>query len=382
LAFARVLGSIVGVWPDPLEMREKVADSVSFFEATGDDWGLALALEVLGLFLRNDDPTTALKHARRSLRLRRRLGDEWGVTLALYILGCLAEARGLPHVAKKHYRESLLLRRRLGEDVAGVMGCLGSMARMCRRAGNYAEALRHAEECLDTAREMGNRWFMANSLTLIGLIAHDLGQGSRARAHLEEALPLAELLGDPAWSAKLFSVLGNLSLAEGDPAEARYHLERAAEHPAPDLGSVPGDFLTGEASPELGASGVVNGFASAWQRLGLGRLAALDGDRKSARDHLTDALRRSRQEKDDPTSLEALVELARLDIADGRPEAGAELLGFVLSNPSLSPHARSRADKTLQTAAKVLAPAVLDGALARGRRRDAGDFPHHLDSGE
>jgi DNA-binding SARP family transcriptional activator/predicted ATPase len=381
LAFASVVGAIVGVWPTRKEVSEKLTSAASMFEKGKDEWGLALALEALGFFLRNDDPTAALHHARRSLQLRRRLGDEWGITLAFHILGSLAEARGLPHVARKHYRESMLLRRRLGQDQAGVMSCLAGLARASRRAGNSTEALRHAEECLDRAREMGNRWFIANSLIQLGLLAHDLGDSARARTHLEEALPLAELAGEPAWSARLFSLLGNVTLSEGDRVEARCHLEQAAAHPAPELGSVPGDFVTGAASLELSEPGQANGFASSWQELGLGRLAAEEGDVLSARSHLANALRRSNQENDEPTSLEVLVELARLDVAEGRHEQGAELLGFVLNQQALSPRARSVADHALRSAAGTLAPPVLKDALVRGQRRKREDVTREHWSG-
>lgn len=369
LAFARVVGAIVGVWATQSETREKLAGAISIFEEESDDWGSALALEALGFFLRNADPSTALRHARRSLQLRRRLGDEWGITLALHILGCLAEARGLPLVARKHYRESMLLRRRLGQDEAGVMSCLAGLARASRRAGNTNEALRHARECLDRAREMGNRWFIANSLIHIGLVEHDLGMTTRARAHLEEALPLVELVAEPAWSARLFSLLGNVTLSEGDRVEARCHLEQAAAHPAPELGSVPGDFLTGAASPELTDPAPTNGFASSWQELGLGRLAAEEGDVVAARAHLNDALERARRENDEPASLEILVELARVEVAKGRHEQAAELLGLALDHPALSPRARARADHALQSAASRLPAARLEDALARGRLR-------------
>jgi predicted ATPase/DNA-binding SARP family transcriptional activator/predicted negative regulator of RcsB-dependent stress response len=381
LAFARVVGAIVGVWATQKETREKLTDAISVFEEASDDWGSALALEALGFFLRNADPPTALRHARRSLLLRRRLGDEWGITLALHILGCLAEARGLPHVARKHYRESMLLRRRLGQDEAGVMSCLAGLARASRRAGNTSEALRHARECLNRAREMGNCWFIANSLIHIGLIEHDLGESTRARAHLEEALPLVELVAEPAWSARLFSLLGNVTLTEGDRVEARCHLEQAAAHPAPELGSVPGDFLTGAASLELTDPAPTNGFASSWQELGLGRLAAEESDVVAARAHLIDALERARQENDEPTSLEILVELARVEVAKGRHEQAAELLGLALDHPSLSPRARTYADHALQSAASTLPAVRLEDALARGRLRGIVDTARELRAG-
>jgi tetratricopeptide (TPR) repeat protein len=351
---------------------------VSLAESGTDRWCRGLALEVRGYALRDEDPTEALRCTQRSLDLRRRSGDPWGIALALYMLGCLADAQNLPHIAKRRYRESLAHRQRLGEDPAGIVCCLGNLGRLARRTGDYGEALRLAEECRDLSRELGSRWFLVNSLILLGLISYDLGDSARARARLERALPLVERVGETAWTPRLLALLGNVALSEGDRAEARVRLEQAASRATRYRTCVPGDFLTGEISPVPAVDDTNGDTPDAWHSLGSGRLLAGNGDPAAARAHFVRALRRFRTERDDPTSLETLVEMSRLEADRGRPERGAEWLGFALAQRVLSPRARVRAEETLDRLRDALAGPVFEQALARGRERRFADLDEEI----
>ncbi len=352
-AFVKIIATIAGAWPSRNVARRKLAESLTAYESIGDLWGKAMALEVLSYGRARSDPAAALCAAQESLRLRRGLGDRWGVALALYILGWVAEVQGLPHAAKKRYRESLRLRQQMGQDIDGIISCYNNLGRVARRTGSYEEATRMFEECLSLSREIGNPLRTAQSLTQLGMVAWDLGDGARARAHLEEAQPLLEAVDDPQWAGILLWLLGNVAAAMGDWDEARFLLNGGSA-----------DFEIASAGNGSVDEGQENVSCLPWLRLGRGRLAVASGDARTACEEFGRALKLCVDEGDHPTALESLLGIAETRVSTGMDAEAAELLSFALEHPAISPDRRARAEELLGGMAASPSPPTLD----RGKR--------------
>ncbi len=194
LALANILSLYADTW-SPSGLEQRMRDSLAFFEADGDLWGIALALDALSYVLCREDYATAERYARQSLDLRRQLGDRWGMALALYTLGWIAEHQGMWQEAKQHFRESMELRRTMREDMAGVMDCLNGMGRVAYRVEDYGDARRLYLEAQTIAREMGNRWRIARVLESLGVVSRDLQEYAEAKRYLEECLMLYQDIG-------------------------------------------------------------------------------------------------------------------------------------------------------------------------------------------
>jgi tetratricopeptide (TPR) repeat protein len=210
LALANILSLYADAW-SPSGLEQRMRDSLAFFEADGDLWGIALASDALSYTLCRVDYAAAERYAQQSLELRRQLGDRWGMALALYTLGWIAEHQGMWQVAKRRFRESMELRRAIREDIAGVMDCLNGMGRVAHRMGDYDEARALYLEGQVLARKMGHRWRIARALENMGLVAYDLKEYAEAKHYLEECLALYQDIGAKDRVAAVTLVMGSMS---------------------------------------------------------------------------------------------------------------------------------------------------------------------------
>ena len=91
--------------------------------------------------------------------------------------------------------------------------------------------LRQAEHQLTTAlarfRELGDRWGQAESLYLLGGLAHIRGRYEQALHALDEGAELATQLGNTDQTIKLLAIAGNILVLSGDYPAARARHEEA-----------------------------------------------------------------------------------------------------------------------------------------------------------
>jgi predicted ATPase/DNA-binding SARP family transcriptional activator len=210
LALANILSLYADSW-SPSGLAQRVRDSLAFFEASDDLWGIALASDALSYTLCPEDYAAAERYAQQSLELRRQLGDQWGMALALFTLGWIAEYQGMWQVAKRRFHESMELRRAIREDRAGIMDCLSSMGRVAHRMEDYEEARRLYLEAQALAHEIGHRWRIACVLENLGMVAYDLKEYTEAKCYLEECLALYQDVGAKERVASVTAAIGNLS---------------------------------------------------------------------------------------------------------------------------------------------------------------------------
>jgi DNA-binding CsgD family transcriptional regulator len=232
----------------------------------GDDPALRAPLEqslgYAGLF--TGDLHGAERHARKALRLARKLGDEalpeplGALGFLDFVLGRglrldrMEEAMKLEEriedwglVLRPSFCFAQLLKYsdRLDEargrfhtllDVAAERGQENALAvlhyhlaELEVRSGNWQAAEQHAAESVSAGEQTGAPFYQSMGLYAKALIDAHVGRVSSARKEAEEGLSLAERIGVVTSQILNRSVLGFLALSEEDPSAAHQHLSRA-----------------------------------------------------------------------------------------------------------------------------------------------------------
>ncbi len=170
--------------------------SLAFYEALGDAYGRAQALDGLGdVAARQGRHEEARRRYEEGLALRREIGDRWGISVSLGSLGGLAGRLGDYDEARRRFEESLVISRTL-ENPRGVAACLHNLSTVAYLQGDYEEARRLRRETLEICREIGYRWGVAGALKSLGDVARQMGDYAEARRYLRDSLALLEEQGD------------------------------------------------------------------------------------------------------------------------------------------------------------------------------------------
>jgi tetratricopeptide (TPR) repeat protein len=182
------------------------------------------------LYLTQGDLEHAIQVLEQGLALCRASGNrDWlrGITTDLgcaYALqGRLAEGRGLPEEA-------------VSEDIRtgarqGHAYCVVWLSEVCRLEGGGEEALQHARQALDLARQQKERGNEAHALHQLGVVyAHaDPPDIDQTEAHYQQALALADELGMRPLLAHCHRSLGLLYAKTGRRDKARADLSTAID---------------------------------------------------------------------------------------------------------------------------------------------------------
>jgi DNA-binding XRE family transcriptional regulator len=154
----------------------------------GDLVGQARSHTVLAyLRWRQGDPSQALEHAERGLRLFRATGHEQGIANELNGVGWYHAELGRYTEALAFCEEALALLRQLGDRV-GESYTWDSLGYAHHHLGHHAEAADCYLRALALHRELGDRHDQADTLTRLGDTYLTIGDTPAAREALREAL--------------------------------------------------------------------------------------------------------------------------------------------------------------------------------------------------
>jgi tetratricopeptide (TPR) repeat protein len=223
---------------------------------------------------------------------------------ALTGAGRLAERQGDYTQARRLYEESLTLWRAL-EDRRGIANSLIGLGVVASCQGDLAGATAIFAESLALDRALGYQPGMTISLNNLGGVAYYQGDYERARALFAESLAIGREIGDTRTIAMALNNLGDVAQQQGQHQEAMERLEQALA-----------------AYRSLGDKG---GIALTTHSLGV--IASLRGEYGSALAYLGQSLRLRREMGDKPGCIEGLEDIAAVDVAQGRVERAARLLG-------------------------------------------------------
>ena len=98
--------------------------------------------------------------------------------------------------ARKRYDEALLIQRELG-DRRYIALTLTNVGRTARAQGEYAYALKVQRESLEIARQLGDSWAIVNALDGLAAVIAALGGALRAARIWGAAVRIREEIGSP-----------------------------------------------------------------------------------------------------------------------------------------------------------------------------------------
>jgi predicted ATPase/DNA-binding XRE family transcriptional regulator len=237
-----------------------------------------------------------------SLAATRAAGDTWVAAFCLRQLGLLAAYIGEPDEGRRLLGESLALSRAMG-NMWSIASSLNLLGTAAQAQGDYHAAGQLLNEALELSQALDDRFNVASALRGLGLVRSGVGQADEARRLMEESVRLWREIGDQESLARTLNQFGELLLAQGDAPAAE------------------GCFL--------------------------------------------DALRVVREAQLAPILLEALLGLAAVHAAEGRPEPALPLLLRVLQHPASTEQARVHADRLRVELSGQLAPARVQTIAAR-----------------
>ncbi len=290
------------------------------------------------------DLGAARSYHERALAIRRGLGDLDGEARSLTNLANIAFQRAELREAENLYRDSLRLKQQVGTTAAQAIG-LSNLALVAHARGDYAGAIEEFTESLRLRARTADRVGEALTRQNFADLLLEKGELRRVREELERSRALLEETGAitgrgvPLLVAEggLALVLGELDRAErlsGEALAACHEGGRAANRA--DCMLLAGRILAerGDDTALDTLYSAVREYAAAGDRLGrfqarlaLGRTALHAGSLGRAREALVAAEQLART-VDAPRLLsDARLELAELELAEGRTDAAARLLG-------------------------------------------------------
>jgi DNA-binding SARP family transcriptional activator/predicted ATPase len=332
------------------EARRVWEQSLALYQALGDHWGTANALECLGgVICALGAYGEGRQFCEQSLAMRRSLGDRAGMAGSLNVLGDLAGNEGQLEEAERLMRESVTLCHEIG-DRAGSASGLETLAGMLTYQGKFAEALPLLEESAAINDDLGRRAALASANQNLGWAQINLGLYEPAHALTQAPLALFRESGDQRGIGICLLALGEIALARGAYAEAQQWLQESVAC----LQAVGQREEEGLALEELGHAAL--------------RL----GQRSQAHQHLYAALRRAAEIGAFPPAIFSIAKAALLLADRGEAERAVELYALASRYPYIgnSRFWEDIAGKPLAAVAATLPPEVVTAARERGRARD------------
>jgi predicted ATPase/DNA-binding SARP family transcriptional activator/tetratricopeptide (TPR) repeat protein len=216
----RLAGSLMPYWLAHGVVGEGIDALAAALARTSEaSLGRSRALAMTGLLALLDGDPGGSERACGETLTRSWSGEEWYRAVCLNAFGTALRYRGAYDGARQRYEEALALaaQRDLWWPAALAHANLGMLAAI---EGRHAEAVASHERCSALAREGGDAWMAATSLTNAGRAVRQLGDLDRAVALQSEALRGFAAL-ENAWGiAVCLGAFAGLAGDRGDPVRA------------------------------------------------------------------------------------------------------------------------------------------------------------------
>jgi predicted ATPase/DNA-binding SARP family transcriptional activator len=316
-------------------------------ETNGDQWGIALALFILGdtAHYASIDYTAARRYYRQSLEMRQKIGDHWGEAATLNSLGTIAFNLGEYQKAEQLLREALVLSENMG-DLNGIAWATGQLENIAIVQGRYEEARALTWQGYRLAREIGNQGMLAWRFYDLGKIALAQEQYEEASDFFQKSLETFNAINHKRGPARVLLYLSRMALVTGDADKAKQLAQESLT--LSEVTTSPVEHSTalyhlGEATCEL-------------------------GDFSAAYEYLLESIKMAINLGVLGRTVCYLVGVARLLAKTGEPERAVELLAFVLYHPASWQKTKDRAGHLYAKLSAELPSTTVIAAEERGKR--------------
>jgi predicted ATPase/DNA-binding CsgD family transcriptional regulator len=181
-------------------------------------WERARVLQALALA--TAEPAEALRWARESLTLFRRVGDHLRVANTLFVMATLSLDAGVASdEIQRWLGESLALSEAAGSEHDRAHALLG-FGRLAWLRGDRDHAVELLGECVPMMRRLGDQRCTGRGLHLLGERAREQQQFARAEALLRGSVEAAEAAGEGTVVVDALEALAAVLSAEDRPREA------------------------------------------------------------------------------------------------------------------------------------------------------------------
>ncbi len=369
----------------PAEALNNYQESLALRQRLGQKAGTAQVLaEIADIQYSQGKPELAIRTYNQAVQLQREVGDKTYLSHTLLNLGSLYSERGQYDEGLKDFKESLQLQRELhNEDYEAL--CLNNIGNVYLSTGRYDDALTYYQQALDLMQKLKNQGQVPSVLFNLGDTDTRLGQYEQAINNYLRGLELARNAGD-----KQLAAVGGFSLGKAFAAQGRYGAALSAQEEAvknyrelndrtSSMAQALGGYgqalalagRTAEArkvlEEELALARDIKSDINVAQALQLqGESLIYDGDLKTARSSLQQALQAATRSKDPETLLTIKTSLAQVAVAEGHsPEVLPELR-------KLAQEAETRGLKDVSVLCGLsLAQAMLNAKDYRGAAEEA-----------
>jgi predicted ATPase/transcriptional regulator with XRE-family HTH domain len=291
--------------------------------------------------------TEAQEALQKSLALLLAGADRAALAYALLVRGYMQSRLGELPDARQHAEESLVLYRALGNHDELVY-CLVTLAFIHLSQGNYQQAYQLSSEGLAICNEpLGDPLAREHCLLSLGAAASHLNHPIEAKRWLEESLQISRVLNHRSGSGEALKWLGLIhqQMGEDDRAEALLRQSAAQFKEIGDL------------------------TRAADTLVDLGGMTRAAGAISQAKQILLIALQMAIETRAHHTMLQAMLEMAGIEMKEGNPELALELVMHCLHVPSIEREFTDRTAALYAELAAQLTTQQIETAELRGRTR-------------
>lgn len=223
------IAALLAAQGDSVGGRRFGEESLLLYQELNDRWGIAAALNALGIGARDSgDYEAAQSCFERCLEYWRALSDQVETARCLHNLANVARIRGNYPRAEMALREAANIFESEG-DRSGAAWSMNQGGDIEREQGNLEAAGDRYQRALKAFRDAGDRWGCGRSLSDLGHVYCEQKQYEAAQDAYSEALKIFAELGHKRGMARVLDGLACLAAARRQAARA-LKLAGAAEH--------------------------------------------------------------------------------------------------------------------------------------------------------
>jgi len=266
-AFVLIEMGRAALYSEGEKARRLLGQSLAFYQALGNRWGTANALNALGsLAWSLGDYDEAKQLCEESLVIRQSLGDQGGIADSFMALAWVAMSQGQLEEAERSMRERMAICREMGDrdSIASGLSSLGSTlnylgrfaeahslneenlaiyndlglrsgiafsnASLCTaqiHLGKYEQACACGQIGLALFREIGVQWGIGTSLRNLGCVALAVEAYAEAQGVLQESVVVERQIGKREFLCAALATLGYAARGLGQLIQAEQHLYEA-----------------------------------------------------------------------------------------------------------------------------------------------------------